>query len=228
MNTNYLPEIIHAAYFDVDGTLTKSNIVDPLLYIKKRVMPAFRYKLWKAVLPARFIYWTILDSINRGLSTASIYRQYKGISVVQMTSLQSQCYEEKYKKKLFLQAFEVISSLREKKDIRIVFVSGSLDVFLQPLAAELGAELISSCLEIKNGMYTGEMTGGAVAGERKAEMIKEHARKNQLDLQCCASFGNSTDDIPMLRSVKYPVAINADKGLVAFAQKNNWKSLNWS
>lgn len=222
-----LPENLHAAYFDVDGTLTKSNIVEPLLYIKKRLMPPFKYKLWAAVLPIRFIYWTILDRINREMSTASIYRQYKGISVEDMSTLQGQCYQEKYKKKLFLKALEAVNSFREQ-GIRIVLVSGSLAVFLQPLAEELGAELIASQLETKEGIYTGAVAGLTVSGKRKAKLISEHAHKNQLDLNNCASFGNSTDDIPMLCSVKYPVAVNPDRGLISFAQKNNWDSLIWS
>jgi HAD superfamily hydrolase (TIGR01490 family) len=222
-----LPKDLHAAYFDVDGTLTKSNIVEPLMYIKKHVMSPSKYKLWKAILPIRFIYWTILDKINREMSTASIYRQYKGITVEKMAALQTPCYQEKYKKKLYLKAFETVNLFKEQ-GIQIVLVSGSLDIFLQPLAEELDATLIATSLQIKNGIYTGEIESRTVSGKRKAELVNEHAHKNQFDLEHCASFGNSTDDIPMLCSVKYPVAINPDKGLISFAQKNNWDSLIWS
>lgn len=222
-----LPTNLQAAYFDVDGTLAKSNIVEPLLYIKKQVMLPSRYNFWKVALPFRFIYWTILDKIDRERSTASIYRQYKGIAVEQMNVLRNQCYQEKYKKKLFHEALEAIRSFKER-GVRIVLVSGSLDLFLQSLAEELGAELIASQLETKDRMYTGKIEGLAVTGKRKAELIRKHAHQNQLDLEYCASFGDSADDIPMLRAVKYPVPINPDKRLASFAQKNNWKSLIWS
>ncbi|WP_166924865.1 HAD family hydrolase [Flavobacterium poyangense] len=222
-----LPKNLHAAYFDVDGTLTKSNIVEPLMFIKKQLLSPSMYKLWKAVLPFRFIYWTVLDKINREMSTASIYRQYKGITVEEMTTLQYQCYEENYKKKHYSKAFETVHSFKEQ-GTQIVLVSGSLDIFLQPLATELDAALIATCLEIKDGIYTGEITGRAVSGKQKAELVNEHAHKNQLNLENCASFGNSTDDIPMLCSVKYPVAINPDRGLISIAKKNNWDTLIWS
>lgn len=222
-----LPKNLHAAYFDVDGTLTKSNIVEPLLYIKKRILSPLKYILWKTVLPVRFMYWTILDKISRELSTASIYRQYKGISVEKMSILRTECYQEKYKRKLFPNAIEMITSLN-KQGVQTILVSGSLDFFLQPLAEELGAELISSRLEIKDGIYTGEVAGNVVSGKQKAILIREHAHKNQLNLEHCASFGDSADDIEMLCSVKYPVAINPDKRLMAFAKKNNWNSLIWS
>lgn len=222
-----LPENLHAAYFDVDGTLTRSNIVEPLLYIKKRVMSSSEYKLWKAVLPFRFFYWSMLDIVNRERSTAAIYQQYKGISVKKMTTFSSQCYEEKYKKKFFSEALETIYTFRKQRT-RIVLVSGSLDIFLQSLAWDLGAELIASRLETKEGVYTGRLAGLPVVGKQKAELINSHAQKHQLDLEHCASFGNSTDDIPMLCSVKYPVAINPDKGLTSYAKKNNWASLIWS
>ena len=222
-----LPKNLHAAYFDVDGTLTKSNIVEPLLYIKKQIMSPLKFKLWSATLPFRFMYWTCLDKMNREKATASIYRQYKGISVEKINLLRAPCYQEKYKKKLFPKALETVNTFKEQ-GTRIVLVSGSLDIFLQLLAEELGAELISSCLETKDGTYTGEMNGSAVSGKRKAELIHEHAHNNEFDLENCASFGDSSDDIPMLSSVKYPFVINPDKKLGALAQKNNWNSLIWS
>lgn len=222
-----VPNNLQAAYFDVDGTLSRSNIVDPLLYIKKHSMSPSRYSIWKAMLPFRFVYWTILDKISREKATASIYRQYKGISIETMGSLKAQCYQEKYQKKLFPKALETVSAFK-KQGTRIVLVSGSLDIFLQLLAEELGAELISSCLETKNGRYTGELNGRAVSGKRKADLIREHARDHEFDLANCASYGDSVDDIPMLSSVQYPVAVNPDKKLAAFAQKNNWDFLKWS
>ncbi|MEJ5102775.1 HAD family hydrolase [Chryseobacterium sp. MYb328] len=222
-----LPKNLHAVYFDVDGTLTKSNIVEPLLYIKKQVMSPFRYSLWRAGLPFRFMYWTFLDKIDREKATASIYRQYKGISVETMDSLKTQCYQEKYQKKLFSKALETINTFK-RQGTQIVLVSGSLDIFLQLLAEELGAELISSRLETKNGIYTGEMEGRAVSGKRKAELIRQHAHSNQFTLENCASFGDSGDDIAMLSSVQYPVAVNPDKKLASLAQKNNWELLIWS
>lgn len=222
-----LPDNLQAAYFDVDGTLAKSNIVEPLLYIKKQSMSPFRYRFWKAMLPIRFVYWTILDKISREKSTASIYRQYKGITIEKMNVLKVQCYQEKYRKKLFPNALDTINLLKEQ-GVPIVLVSGSLDIFLQPLAEELGTELLASRLESKNGIYTGNLEGIAVTGKQKVILINKHAHQNQLDLGKCASFGDSSDDIPMLSSVKYPFVINPDKRLEVFAQKNNWKSLIWS
>lgn len=222
-----IPNNLHAAYFDVDGTLTKSNIVEPLLYIKKKIMSPFMYTIWSTTLPFRFIYWTFLDKMDREKATASIYRQYKGIPVEKMDVLRTPCYQEKYKKKLFSKALETINTLKEQ-GTRIVLVSGSLDIFLQFMAKELDAELISSCLKTKDGIYTGEINGRAVSGKRKAELINAHALRNQFDLKDCASFGDSADDIPMLHSVKYPVAINPDKKLTSLAQKNNWNLLRWS
>ncbi|REC46646.1 HAD family hydrolase [Chryseobacterium pennipullorum] len=222
-----LPNNLQAAYFDVDGTLSRSNIVDPLLYIKKHSMSPSRYSIWKAMLPFRFVYWTILDKISREKATASIYRQYKGISVETMNSLKAQCYQEKYHKKLFPKALEAINTFKGQ-GTRMVLVSGSLDIFLQLLAEELGAELISSRLETKEGIYTGEMKDRAVSGKRKAELIRQHAHSNQFTLENCASFGDSGDDIAMLSSVQYPVAVNPDKKLASLAQKNNWELLLWS
>lgn len=223
----YLPKDLQVAYFDVDGTLTKSNIVNPLLDTQKKVMPSFKYNVWRSTLPFRFIYWTIIDKIDREMSTKSIYKQYKGISVEKMNILRIQCYQKNYESKLFPNALETLNFLKNN-GTQIVLVSGSLDIFLEPLAEKLGAELISSQLETKNGIYTGAVLGAPVSGKRKSELVNEHARKNQFDLDNCASFGDSHDDIPMLNSVKYPVVINPDKKLLSLAQKNNWSIFKWS
>ncbi|WP_326984035.1 HAD family phosphatase [Chryseobacterium sp. MYb264] len=221
-----LPEGLEAAYFDVDGTLSKSNIVNPLLYIKKMVMSRSGYMIWRAVLPFRFLYWTVLDKISRKRSTAAIYNQYKGISVEKMKLLIPDCYHQQYQKKLFTKAIEVVRSLQEK-GIPIVLVSGSLDLFLNPLAKEFGAELLCSSLEVKNGMYTGKVKGPVVSGIQKAVMIDTHASKNKINLEKSISFGDSADDLPMLRSVRYAVAINPDRILTLAAEKNQWNIEKW-
>ncbi|NQX86423.1 MAG: HAD-IB family hydrolase [Flavobacteriaceae bacterium] len=222
-----LPNNLNAAYFDVDGTLTKSNIVQPLIFIKKKTMPSFNYNLWKLLLPVRFVYWTILDKINRELATTSIYAQYKGISVEVMNTLKEQCYQNNYKATIFPKALETVNSLKEK-GTKIVLVSGSLDLFLLPLAKELEADLLSSRLEVKDEKYTGKIIDTIVSGSIKSSLINEHAQQHQFELNNCASFGDSKDDIPMLSSVKYPVAVNPDKKLSLIANKNNWSVINWS
>lgn len=224
---NYLPKYLQAVYFDVDGTLAKSNIVYPLLYIKKKTMSTIVYRLWSLTLPFRFIYWTILDKRNRKMATISIYKQYKGISIEKMKALKVQCYKENYENKLFSDALEMVNSLKNK-GAKIILVSGSLDIFLEPLAEKLDAELISSQLETKNGAYTGVALEKLVSGEQKAYLINQHAINNKYSLDNCASFGDSYDDIPMLCSVKYPVVINPDKKLLSLAKKNNWITFNWS
>ena len=214
------------AYFDVDGTLTASNIVEPLIHLTKRLTAPLPFKLWQASLLFRFVYWNMLDMTDRQRSTRAIYGQYKGMSVDQVMDLRDECYKKRYKDKLFAEGVRQVQELKDQ-GTEVVLVSGSLDFLLEPLAVELGADLIATSLQENDGVFTGMLEGDPVVGYVKVERITEHAKQFDYDLGRCVSYGNSIDDFPMMRSVGAAIAVNPSKGLKTKAVENSWEQLVW-
>ena len=72
------------------------------------------------------------------------------------------------------------------------------------------------------GVYTGRLVGGLLHGPAKAAAIEALAEREGLDLARCAAYSDSANDLPMLRLVGYPAAVNPDAELRAQARANNW------
>lgn len=77
--------------------------------------------------------------------------------------------------------------------------------------------------EVRDGIYTGRLAGPPLHGLAKAEAIRALAAREGFDLAECSAYSDSSNDIPMLSAVGYPVAVNPDPSLRAHAIANDWQ-----
>jgi phosphoserine phosphatase len=77
--------------------------------------------------------------------------------------------------------------------------------------------------EIEDGIYTGRLVGEPMHGEAKAVAVRALAEREGLDLQRCAAYSDSANDVPMLSVVGRPVAVNPDSELRAIARARGWE-----
>ena len=81
--------------------------------------------------------------------------------------------------------------------------------------------------EVDDGVYTGQPTGLFIYGADKARAIKRLASSEGIDLSRSYAYSDSASDLPMLRAVGHPVAVNPDKELLAEARENGWQVLRF-
>jgi HAD superfamily hydrolase (TIGR01490 family) len=79
----------------------------------------------------------------------------------------------------------------------------------------------------QDGVYTGEPTGLFIYGADKARAIRRLAEREGIDLSQSYAYSDSASDLPMLRAVGHPVAVNPDKELLAEARENGWQVLRF-
>ena len=109
----------------------------------------------------------------------------------------------------------------------MVFITGSLDVTIRPLARDLGADhIITNRLEYKDGVATGRLMRPVVAGPNKAGLIVDDAREHGHELDRCSGFSDSYSDVPMLSVVGHPACINPDSRLRRLAAAYSWPILD--
>jgi HAD superfamily hydrolase (TIGR01490 family) len=80
---------------------------------------------------------------------------------------------------------------------------------------------------VEDGVYTGKPTGLFIYGADKARAIKRLADEEGIDLGQSYAYSDSSSDLPMLRAVGHPVAVNPDKELLAEARENGWQVLRF-
>ena len=86
---------------------------------------------------------------------------------------------------------------------------------------------IGSRSEIRDGVYTGRFQGAFTYREGKATAIRELAGREGLDLAASWAYSDSESDLPMLRAVGNPVAVNPDAELARIAREEGWQVMRF-
>ena len=81
--------------------------------------------------------------------------------------------------------------------------------------------------EIVDGRYTGRPHGPFTYREGKAEAIRGLAESEGIDLAESYAYSDSESDLPMLRAVGHPVAVNPDTALERIAREEGWDVLRF-
>ncbi len=110
-------------------------------------------------------------------------------------------------------------------------------VYIVTAASQEMAELLARVLvfdggigmrsEIRDGVYTGRPDGPFTYREGKAVAIKEVAESEGFDLSECWAYSDSESDLPMLRCVGHPVAVNPDSELLRVARAEGWQVMTF-
>jgi HAD superfamily hydrolase (TIGR01490 family) len=105
-------------------------------------------------------------------------------------------------------------------------------VFIVTAASQGTAEMLAhvlffdgaagSKLEQRDGVYTGRFDGPFCYGEGKPVRMKELADEKGVDLAESWAYSDSASDLPMLRAVGHPVAVNPDAELARVAREEGW------
>jgi HAD superfamily hydrolase (TIGR01490 family) len=217
-----------AAFFDVDGTLTRTTLLDPLIWYQRARLSRPRFWLWAAGLLACVPYYLWIDRQSRSRFNVVFYRRYRGLHSADLVAWHRQTFAENLQRVVFPEA---LSCLREhqRQGHRIVLVTGGLECVMRPLAEYVGAdELIAMSLREEGGVCTGEMGRTPIGDEEKAVLVREYAGRHGIDLGQSFAYGNSSGDAAMLECVGKAVAANPDGRLRRLAAQQGWVVVQWT
>ncbi|MFZ9888263.1 MAG: HAD family hydrolase [Myxococcota bacterium] len=215
-----------ASYFDVDGTLCRTNLVQPLLfYLANQQNPVRAVtSLVGAALKAPA--WFGAEQVDRGAFNELLFQGYRGISEDRLLELADEAFDSVVRPALFKDGVSLVKRAKQAGH-RVVLISGSPDFLLNRLARRIDADdVIGNRLEIRDGIATGRIRRPLVAGPEKARLIKEHARSHGFEIESCHAYSDSLSDLPMLSVVGRPTAVNPDFRLRALARTYRWPVLD--
>ena len=93
---------------------------------------------------------------------------------------------------------------------KTAILSGGFTYFGNYLQKELGIDYVfANQLEIKDGTLTGGYIGEIVDGNKKAELLKELAKKEGIHLSQTIAIGDGANDLPMLNLAGLGIAFHA-------------------
>lgn len=215
-----------AAYFDVDGTLVRINLLPPTLrFLANQATPLrSALSISKIFFDAPLLLASELQ--DRRVFNERLFSHFRGLSEDRLEVLSEEVFEDVVKPNLYRGARDLIAQVKQAGQ-RVVLITGSLDLTIRPLARYLGADSwIANRLEIKDGYATGKLLRPVVAGPIKARLIVEDARAHGDDLADCHAYSDSASDLPMLSVVGHPFCVRPDSGLERIARAYAWPVLD--
>lgn len=124
-----------------------------------------------------------------------------------------------------VKAKALVNQHKAAGDLCIV-ITATNSFVTKPIATAYGIEhLIGSDPEMLNGEYTGGVTGVPTYKEGKVTRINQWLaeRSKQLsDFEISYFYSDSHNDLPLMKLVTNPVAVDADEILTVYAQEQTW------
>lgn len=215
-----------AAFYDVDGTLIKINIVHAFAFYASRhasLAESTRRTIKTALsIP---VFWAA-DKLSRKWFNEIFYRSYEGASEDRLVVLAEELFEDVIKPNIYPRAKDLIDESR-RAGCRQVMLSGALDFTMRPLARYLGVDdLIANQLEFVDSYATGKLKKPFIAGASKADIMRSYAKQHGIDLGESWAYSDSFSDYAMLVAVGHPTACNPDMRLRAMARSYDWPVLD--
>ncbi len=214
-----------AAFFDVDGTLVRTNIVHAFAFYAMN-QGSILGTAWQTVKTVASVpLFVATDRLDRKLFNELFYRYYAGQSEDRLETLADELFEDVLRPAVYPGAQRLVEEAR-RAGCRIVFVTGALDFTVRRLAAHLGADdLIANRMRFVQGVATGQVVPPIIEGAHKALAIRDYCVREQLALEGSFAYSDSFSDYPMLAVVGHPAAVNPDPRLARVARAYEWPIL---
>lgn len=216
-----------AAFLDVDGTITGTNVVLAFATCRLTELPLWARVFWVPAFALRGLLYLALDRVDRALFNRVFYRSYRGRPAAAKDAMAALVHEKYLQPRAFAGALERIARLKGE-GFRIVLVTGSLDFLVAPLAREVGADAVYAAkLVERDGRFTGELASMAVSNAEKGVLVAKYAEEQGVSLAESHAYGDSVADLAMLEAVGFPHAVKPDSRLRAIAAERGWPVLDW-
>lgn len=108
---------------------------------------------------------------------------------------------------------------------KTAILSGGFQYFGLYLQKKLGIDYVyANELEVEDGKVTGRVVGSVIDGERKAALLRELAKQEEISLEQVIAVGDGANDLPMLSIAGLGIAFRA-KPLVKASAKQSISTL---
>jgi phosphoserine phosphatase len=105
---------------------------------------------------------------------------------------------------------ETLLRVLKRLGYRTAVISGGFSVAAEALQKRLGIDFAwSNTLEIEGGLLTGRVVGPIVNAQRKADLLEELARRENVPLDQVIAIGDGANDLLMLRKAGHGIAFHA-------------------
>lgn len=140
----------------------------------------------------------------------------------ELAKLHQQFMADSVSKMRLQKADALLQKHRDQGDFLLIITATNKFV-TGPIGKALGVDdLLASDPEIIEGVYTGKVAGIPCYQEGKVSRLNHWLEGKHYTLQDSYFYSDSMNDLPLLKLVGNPVAVDADETLTAYAKAHQW------
>jgi len=140
----------------------------------------------------------------------------------QLYQWRAQFIEQAIKPLLLKSAQQLIDKHRNRGDTLLVITATNRFV-TEPIVELYGIEnLLATTPEFIDGRYTGGFNGIPCFREGKVKLLEAWLKNSRETMQDSWFYSDSHNDLPLLKLVDHPVAVDPDEKLTQFADAAHW------
>jgi HAD superfamily hydrolase (TIGR01490 family) len=140
----------------------------------------------------------------------------------QLQRWRAQYVEEKIVPILLPRARQLVAHHRERGDTLVV-ITATNRFITSPIVGLYGIEhLLATEPELVDGRFTGGVAGIPCFQDGKVRVLEDWVAGRQLSLEDSCFYSDSHNDLPLLKRVTWPTAVDPDEILEAHARQQDW------
>ena len=150
-------------------------------------------------------------------------------SMADLNALHAKYMDSVIRPMMTQKAQDLVNQHKAQGDLCLV-ITATNSFVTKPIAQAYGiAHLIGTDPEMVNGAYTGGVAGVPSFQEGKVTRLKQWlAERGQelADFERSYFYSDSHNDLPLMKLVTHPVAVDADAKLTDYAQQHGWPHIS--
>lgn len=144
----------------------------------------------------------------------------------QLSAWHQQFMVSKIEPNILPKAEELLARHRTKGDTLLI-ITATNRFITAPIAERLGVDhLIAVNPEVKDGRYTGRVSGVPSFREGKVTRLEKWLEDQDLTMEGAWFYSDSHNDLPLLEIVEHPVAVDPDDTLREIANQRQWRIMS--
>lgn len=211
-----------AAFFRLEGTLLDRPPLHAAAYLaaSSQTFGERIARLGNVALAAPL---SLTGELSAGATAARMtWMGVRGMTEDRLVIL-SEEYYERYIKDDLLETGLYLLEKSKSEGRRIVLISDSIDLIVQPLADALGVDdLVCNRLEMRKAKATGRLEEPVIGGNVAGQWARAFAAEQKIDLAHSLAYGASAADSLLLSAIGKPCAVNPDRQLRRIARDHDW------